>query len=49
MLSLQMGGNLLKNLKGVKINLEIVQKLAQFANIFAHTIFKSLANLVVSD
>ena len=26
MLSLQMGGNLLKNLKGVRINLESVQK-----------------------
>ena len=40
-----MGGNLLKNQEGVRINLEFAQKLAQFAQ----TILESLANPVVSD
>ena len=48
MLSLQMGGNLLKNQKGVRIRLEFVQKSCrnclQFADTFADTIFKTPRN-----
>ena len=43
-----MGGNLLKNQKGVRIGLESVQKSCrkcpQFADTFADTIFKTPCN-----